>query len=483
MPEVYTPPFKPRAHQKAALDKMEGRESFALFMAMRTGKTKVTLDDYGRMELDGRAKNLLVIAPGGVYRGWEEACQDHLSADLKSRAIVHTWESGAGAGGQRRLSAFMAEQVRPRILLMNVEALSSVKLARETALSFAASGRCVGAVDESTIIMNASSLRTKFINGKLAQHLEYRRILSGLPTPKSPLDLYGQLEFLDWRILGFRSYYAFRNRYAVMYQAQFGGRSVQLVKGYRDLDDLQSKLAPHSHRVLLEDCYDLPPKIYMTREVELTDEQKRLYREMRDFATAQLSATDHVTATVVIAQILKLHRILCGQAVDEGGALHQIAEKRTEAVVDLLKEQGQGKAIIWTAYDACVQAVAKAIKDEFGEDSCARFWGGNAGSREDEERRFKTDPACRFMVATAAAGGRGREWSVADLVIYHASTNNLEHRAQSEERPQRVGREDQVAYVDLIARGTVDEKIVQALRQKIDLSATIMGDAYRDWLI
>jgi len=113
----------------------------------------------------------------------------------------------------------------------------------------------------------------------------------------------------------------------------------------------------------------------------------------------------------------------------------------------------------------------------------ARFWGGNVSSREEEERRFKEDPRCRFMVATPHAGGRGRTWDVADLVVYHSSTNNLEHRDQSEQRVQGVGKTRQVDYVDLICPGSVEDKILKALRQKIDLAGMITGDDFREWIV
>ena len=218
----------------------------------------------------------------------------------------------------------------------------------------------------------------------------------------------------------------------------------------------------------------------MKREVTLTSEQKRLYKEMLKFATTQLASEEFVTATVAIVQILKLHQILCGHATDEYGGMHEIEENRTKELIAILGEY-DGKAIIWCSAD--VQKVYNAIEKEFGPGSCARFWGGNRSSREEEEARFKNDETCRFMVATAAAGGRGREWSVANLVAYYSNTNNLEHRAQSEERPQAIGKRDPVTYIDLVVPDTVDDKIIYALRNKIDMASTITGDKYMEWLV
>lgn len=491
---AYVPRHPPWQHQQQALNLMEDREAFALLMAMRTGKTKTLLDDWGRLEAQGECDDLLVVAPAGVYRTWETAAKDHLSPELLARTWVHTWEAkGTGTkANQKKVDFLINNKDRPRILLVNVEALSSVERARQVCIEFLGQRRSMLVIDESTTIKNPSAKRTKFINRQLKPRANWRRILSGLPTPKSPLDLFSQFEFLDPSILGFKSYYGFKARYAITRSMQFGGRMVPIVVGFRDLDELQEKTRRHSFRVQLEDCYDLPPKIYMKREVELTDEQTKLYKEIKEFATSQLSNGDHVTTTQVITQILRMHQVLCGHVGTEDGKFVEVPEKRTKALLDLLEEH-EGKAIIWCSYDYDVRKVAAALEDQDRRrhspstppsgSVVARFWGGNRSSREDEERRFLQDPGCRYMVATAAAGGRGRTWTVADLVVYYSNTADLEHRSQSEERAQGVDKAKSVAYVDLVAPGTVDEKMLKTLRAKINMAAAISGDAWKEWLV
>ena len=479
---TYTPRYKPYEHQAEAYNLLEGKEAFALLMAMRTGKTKVIIDDFGRLEKEGKVVNLLVIAPGGVYKTWKAQFEDHASEDLGQRTLIHVWKSGKAKSQSMLRKQFLETSDQPRVLVINIEALSRVKEAQNVAVDFLKQGPSMLVIDESTTIKNPSSKRTKFVLKALAPHADYRRILSGLPTPRSPLDLYSQFSFLDQRILGYPSYYAFRARYANLVPRVFGGRRVQIVDGYRDIDHLQAKIAPYRYRKRLEDCYDLPQKVYLTRDVELTAEQKRLYKEMLEFATTQLESEDHVVATVVIVQILKLHQILCGHVKDELGNVHDIPENRTAELLELLDEH-DGKAIIWCSYDHDVNKVTAALEKEFGKGTVARFWGGNTKGREDEEARFKNDPKCLFMVATAAAGGRGREWSVANLVVYYSNTNDLEHRSQSEERAQAIGKKDYVTYVDLRVPDTVDDKIIYALRNKIDMASAINGDNLKEWLI
>lgn len=496
-PPTYVSKRKPWAHQKRALDKMYRKVGFALLMAMRTGKTKTLLDDFGTLECEDLVDDLLVIAPAGVYRTWEVAIQDHLATDLLARTDVCTWSANMGKRDRDKLDKFMEERNikkgKPRILLVNIEALSVVERAKLLCMKFCMQRRVMVAVDEATAMKNYRAKRTKFINKQLKPLAEWRRILTGLPTPKSPLDLFSQFEFLDNKILGFSNFISFRARYAVMKRLVVGGRGVDIVVGYRDTDTLYDLIEPHSSRVKLEDCYDLPAKIYTTREVRMTDEQSRIYRSLKDFATAELETGRHVSAQQVITQILRMHQVLCGHTTDENGHHIEIPENRTSELLDLLEEYDGKKAIIWCSYDHDVRKVSLALEkmanpqrkffDENSLTTVARFWGGNRADREREEQEFLHNPECRFMVATAAAGGRGRTWTNADLVVYYSNTADLEHRSQSEERAQGVDKTTSVLYVDLVVPGTVDMKMLQTLRKKINMSGAITNDGWREWVI
>jgi len=497
---------KPRAHQKEGLAACAGHEAFAFLMAMRTGKTWLTLADYVRMHRTGTVGDLAVIAPGGVYETWAGA----IPLEIGEPPEIHVWHSGGSAKEVRRRKEFLAgESGRPRALIMNVEALSIPTTgAREMMSRFLRQSPVYLAIDESTSIKNPRAKRTKFIVDKLGPEAAVRRILTGLVSPRSPLDVYSQFAFLDPRIIGHRSYFTFRARYGVLKLNYFAGRKVITVEGYQNLEELRGLTAPYSFRRTLEDCYDMPPSTYQVRHVRMTEEQEAAYADMRDYATTMLAGLSHVTATIVIVQMLKLHQILCGHVKDEGGAVREVAENRTRALLETLEEH-EGKAIVWCSYGHSIDKVSRAIEvglskkgkkvgsrkltDEegitdpvnrgFGEGSVARFWGGNRKDREAEEHRFKTDPRCRFMVATPDAGGKGRTWDVADLVVYYSSTNNLEFRSQSEERPKGVGKTKSIGYVDLITPGTVEEKFLAALRTKMDLAAQVTGDAWREWIV
>jgi len=525
----YQSPFEPWAHQRTALKLSEGREFFAYQMAMRTGKTKVALDDFGRLEAEGKVNDLLVIAPAGVYKTWETAAKEHLAPALYKRLRINIWESGKNAHRAKIRAQFLAEHKRPRMLIMNIEALSSVDEAFKTAKTFLEQRSVYFAMDESTTIKN-DSIRTKKAL-KLAPLATVRRILTGLISPRSPLDVFYQFQFLKPGCLGHQTFTTFKARYAVeekictlptgilqskLLRATGDGRvtidgwicsvadldrktvlleldkrriwydNFPAITGYKNEEELRDKIAAHSFRVSLADCYDLPPKLYSFRDVEMTTDQKRIYKSLKENATAELmeeqKTTGHVTALNVISRMIRLHQVLCGHTRDENNELHEVDEKRTKQLMEVLDEV-EGKAIIWCSYDYNVRKISNAISKAYGQDSVARFWGGNIKTREAEEEQFRNNPECRFMVGTPSAGGRGRLWVVADTVIYFSNTNNLEYRSQSEERAQGIDKIKSVAYIDLIVRGTVDEKIIEALRNKIDMAATISGDEWRQWLI
>ena len=480
MPPAYVPRMPRWKHQNEAIRALSGHDSFALFMEMRTGKTKTILDEFGQDEAAGKINDLLVIAPGGVFRTWKADAEKHLNDDLRTHARIGIWESGPTSMQSKVMEAFLAYE-GPRILLVNVEALSTDTGAAVVCERFLKGGSVTLVVDESTIIKNPTAKRTKRVM-KLGALAAKRRILSGLPSPQSPLDVFAQFKFLGAPFT--ENYDSFQSRYAVIQKKPFGpgGRMIPVVVGYQNLDELQRRIQPYSFRVRLSDCYDLPEKMYIRREVEMTDAQAAAYDSMVEFAVAELENTERVTATIVLTQMLRLHQILCGVTMSDDGVEVDIAENRTAEMLDII-ENTEGKVIIWAAYGANVKRITAALQKKYGEDSVSCFWGGNEKTREAEEAAFKTLSNHRFMVATAAAGGRGRTWDMADTIIYYSNTFSLEHRMQSEERAQAVGKKKSVGIFDLVTPGTVETKIIDTLRSKMELSNAITGDSWREWIV
>jgi SNF2 family DNA or RNA helicase len=338
-------------------------------------------------------------------------------------------------------------------------------------------------------VKNPSAARSKR-TVQLARLARYRRIMTGSPVTRSPLDVYGQMAVLQERPLGFSSYYSFRARYAVTKKMDVGGRKFDVVVGYREVDDLQKRLAPHAFRVTKAECLDLPPKVYLRRDVELTDEQRRLYDEMKTYAMAEITAGGPVVqATTVITQILRLHQLVCGYVVDEDGVEHPVGSARVEALLETV-EEAPGKVIVWSRYRRCIADVVAALTKAYGPRSVVEYHGGtSAAERAAAVARFQGtgevphDPECRFIVSNPQVGGFGNTWTRGTTEVFYANSYDLELRVQAEDRPHRAGQTESVTIVDLVAPGTVDEKILKALREKINLASAVLGEAYRKWLI
>ena len=369
--------------------------------------------------------------------------------------------------------------VHLHIFIMNVEALSTDKGVK-FASKFLNSHRTLMAIDESTTIKTPTAKRTKNIIslGKLAK---YRRIMTGSPITKNPLDLYSQCEFLDPWLLNFQSFYAFRNRYAEMKTMHVRGRSIQVVNAFQNLSELSDKVKGFSYRVLKEDCLDLPPKNFTKRHIVLSTEQRKIYDQMKKEAMAILNGKVTTTMTV-LTQLMRLHQITCGHFTADDGGVQLIPSNRINELMDILEEI-DGKAIIWANYQMDVNEIIKNVEAKHQKGSIVDYYGLTPQEdRQDNIRKFQSDPKCRFMVGTPSTGGYGITLTAANTIIYYSNGYDLEKRLQSEDRAHRIGQNKNVTYIDIIAEDTVDEKIVKALREKINIASEVMGEELKDWI-
>ena len=269
---------KPYKHQLTALEKSWNKETYAYFMEMGTGKTKVLIDNLAMLYDKGKVDGALIIAPKGVIKTWyEQELPTHLPNHIENVTVL--WQSNITKTQQEKLDGLFETETSLHILIMNVEAFSTDKGVK-FATKFLNSHRTLMAIDESTTIKTPAAKRTKNII-KLGKDSKYRRIMTGSPVTKNPLDLYSQCEFLDPWLLNFASYYAFRNRYAEMRTMHLRGRSIQVVHAFQNLGELSEKLQGFSYRVLKEDCLDLPPKNWTKRDITLSKEQQKVYLKQR----------------------------------------------------------------------------------------------------------------------------------------------------------------------------------------------------------
>ena len=469
---------KPYAHQLTALEKSWNKENYAYFMEMGTGKTKVLIDNVAMLYDKGKIDGALIIAPKGVVKTWyEQELPTHLPDHIENVSVL--WQPNITKTQQEKLDSLFEIDTALHILIMNVEALSTEKGVK-FATKFINSHKTMMAIDESTTIKTPSARRTKNIIN-LGLNAKYKRIMTGSPITKNPLDLYTQCEFLDPWLLDFASYYAFRNRYAEMKTMHLRGRSIQVVDKFQNLGELSDVVKQFSYRVLKEDCLDLPPKVFIKRHITLTVDQKRVYEQMKKQAIAHLNGKVTTTMTV-LTQLMRLHQITCGYVTADDGTTQQVESNRLNELMSIL-EDTDGKVIIWANYQLSVGEIIQKIIKVYGPDSYVHYYGLTPQEdRQDFIRKFQNDPKCRFIIGTPQTGGYGITLTEANTVVYYSNGYDLEKRLQSEDRAHRIGQKKTVTYIDLIAEDTIDEKIVEALRKKIDIASQVMGEELKDWI-
>jgi len=470
---------EPYDHQREAFAVSAERANFALLMDMGTGKTKVDIDSMGLCFEKGIIDFAIIVAPKGVIRNWVPEIEAHLPERIEREIVL--WRPSLSKAHRKELMDLYENTGKMKFLLMNIEAFSTKK-GVDVAEFFVKKFKVFMTVDESTTIKNRQAKRTKAVCS-VGRGATMRRILTGSPVTKSPMDLYSQMEFLSPDILGFKSYYAFQGRYAVVQRRSMGSHSFNQILGFQRLEELTETLDEHSFRVRKEDCLDLPEKVYMRREVELTAEQSEAYVQMKNLALARLDSGDLATTQNVLTQIMRLQQICLGSLTDDDGTVHPLKSNRQDALLDICDEI-QGKAIVWATWTQDIRSIAEALRDRFGVEAVATLHGETPDSdRQQIVETFQDRQSeLRFIVGHPKTGGYGLTLTAANTVVYYSNSYDLELRLQSEDRAHRIGQENKVTYIDLISPKTIDEKIVDALRNKIKIADLVLGEDAREWL-
>jgi SNF2 family DNA or RNA helicase len=484
----YIHQVKPWAHQRAAFEGSRDLDEYALYMEQRTGKSKVLIDTAAWQYSKGKIDGLLLVAPNGVDEDWARIYFAEHWPQWAGQPIIAQWNG-------KLLKKAEAELYEPakatafHVLCMNIEAFSSSPKARAAAEKFLRMYRSMMAIDEASMIKDPSSNRTKHLI-KLGKLAVSRRILTGTPATQSPLDVFAQFKFLNPHLLGFQSYYAFKARYADLlpeghglvrhiqgarrFAPQIIAQDAHGKKMYKNLDELQKLMDPHCFRITRAECGDMPPKVYATRSVPLTGSQQHYYDRVLDEIALEMS---HGTLTVQnqLSRLLRLQQITGGFMPSDDKVQLPLANDRSVVLVEEIA-QLPGKVIIWARFRAELEMIGQVLRGEFGLRTVAEYHGGVSTEDRAKAREEFQDPTSpvRFFVAQQASGGYGLKLTAADHVIYYSNDFSLEHRLQSEDRPIALDKPHGVSYLDLQAPGTVDEKIVAALRGKKEIADALL---------
>ncbi len=480
MSDKYKFKTKPFQHQADVLKNSWNRINYAFFMEMGTGKSKVCIDNAGILYEQRKIDTFIVIAPKGVYRNWANLeIPTHLPDTIEHKMVV--WKASSNKRQKQNLLDLFEEFDGLRIFIMNVEALSTVKGVKYLEKLLLHS-RAMLAIDESTTIKSPKARRTKALI-KLGKNAMYRRVLSGFPVTQSPMDLWAQCRFMDERLLGDcgKSFHQFQHRYAIMKKRSVGSHSFNMVVGYRNLEQLTHIINGFSSRVLKKDCLDLPDKVYIQRNVSMTDEQKRIYKDLKEYAMAHLDDHEFMTANNVMTQLLRMQQVLSGHTKSDEGNVIEVKDNRLNELMDCLEEV-EGKTIIWSRFRYDVKRIEAALSQLHGHHSVVSYFGDTTDeARSTAIEKFQNGKA-QYFVGNPQTGGMGITLTAAQNVIYFANSFDLAVRTQSEDRAHRIGQKNNVTYIDLICEGTIDERIVKALRNKMDIASVVMGEELKEWL-
>jgi SNF2 family DNA or RNA helicase len=473
---------KPFAHQLDWWEKTRDAASYAILWEQGTGKSKLTVDTAGWLYKQGKISALVVVAPNGVHRNWTaNEVPTHLPDDVPWRGVCWNSQKANNVGFQNDIAEAL-NTPGLLVLAMNYDALMT-KAGDEYLMKVLTKRRSMMVLDESARIKNPGAQRTKraLARGKYA---DYRRVLTGTPVANSPFDIYSQFMFLDptvWRAVNCGSFAAFKTYFGVWADRMDprSGRMFRELLKYKNLEQLAIVVDHVGTRVTKADVLDLPPKLFTKRYFDLGPEQAKVYRSMKDTFGLQLAAGD-VTAMLAITQLLRFQQITSGFVVTDDDRVAMLPENPRLELLTEIVEDTQGKMIIWAKFTHEIDQIMSRLADL--DVSCVRYDGQtNAEERAEAIERFQHGTA-RAFVANAQAAGEGLTLHAATTVIYYSNSFKLTDRLQSEDRAHRIGQYHPVTYIDLVGTDTVDEKIVTALRNKLDVASIVTGDTVKAWI-
>lgn len=503
MPTDYVFRTAPLAHQLETFLKTRSDRNYAIFWEMGTGKSHLTINTAAYLFRQDKIDAALIVAPKGVHANWDaprEGIQAHLPEDILEKARRLIWFSHEAK--LKRTERAFAELVAHKPgsmawLMMPYDALIT-KPGYAAAEKFLRTHRTLMVLDESARIKTVTANRTRAAE-LLGTMAHYRRILTGTPVAQRPFDVYAQLRWLDknfWVRNGFGSFTSFRHYFGAWeqrknalgqrYEVQSTDRRGQPI--YYHLDELAGLLATISSRVLKDDVLDLPPKTYQRAYYDLVPSQRKLYDALEKDMIAwflehsepvegEERRTLTVSADLAITRQLRLQQIAMGYVLaDEEADPHAAAavcapNPAAELLAELTEDMSH-QAIVWCRFRRDIEEVGKVLGDR------ATFYHGGVddAGRARALAAFKSGDK-QFFVATQSTAGEGLTLTEAQAAIYYSNSRKLSERLQSEDRCHRIGQSKPVLYIDLVARGTISEVILDALERGEEIAAAAMGDA------
>jgi SNF2 family DNA or RNA helicase len=252
---------------------------------------------------------------------------------------------------------------------------------------------------------------------------------------------------------------------------------INKVVGYQNLGEFKKIINEHCSIVRTEDCLDLPERVYQVRQVELTDEQKRVYKQLKEESLAWLDEQSLVTASMVLAKALRLHQVICGFVKDVDDKIHKLPSRRVDALLDLLQEV-RGKVLIYSIFRETIFDLQAALSEEYGPELVRTYFGDTTADQRLEAVESIQHGDARFFI-TNHTGAYGLNLTAINYFIGYCNDFDAEPRNQVEKRLHRIGQTKTCFYTDLVAPGTVDQHILDVLKGKKQLSDSLTPSNWR----
>lgn len=455
----------PYEHQERGTAHIYGKPTTAVFAEPGTGKTKMYIDASSAMYIAGDIDQVLVFTPVSVRKSWSNQFTIH--CPIPHRVYVLDTSNPLPPKSSNVLD----------VLVVGIESLShKTSAAYPMCIEYVLRGKTACVVDESHLVKTHNSTRTERVT-ELAHRCVNRCVMTGTPVANSLVDLYAQFRVLDPDIIGYPDIYSFLDRYAV-----FGGYENRKIVGYENSEELMQAIEPYTFRARKHDCLDLPPKVYVSRETEMSKQQKSVYGKLK--REKRVSNLD-LTSSLQLA--LRLHQVAGGfiPIMSPDGVLERMEQidsipPKIRELMDLVAGTDES-VIIWCAYRHEISAVVSALVDEYGEGSTVQIHGDVKEEDRNRSIELMQSKKARFLVGTASSGGVGITVTAATMVVYYSNTFKYTERYQSEDRAHRVGQTRSVTIVDLVCKDSVDSVVIDALQSKNDL-ATYVAQGHTDVL-
>jgi len=456
---------RPFAHQYNAFDfacKKFGlypsethSQGVALLMEMGCGKTLTSIGIAGALYQFGKVNRILVVAPLSILGVWEQEF-----AEFADYPYTLTVLKGASSDKARMLQSIESRGLQ--IVVVNYE--SAWRIEKEL-LRFDAD---LIIADEAHKIKEARTAQSKAMH-HLGDKARYKLLLTGTVITNRELDVFSQYRYLNRKVFG-DSFYVFRNRYFDMVGY---GNHIPRFRNYM-LDDFLQRMHSVAFRVTKNECLDLPDITEEVRTVELEPKAKKIYKELEKESYTELEGAD-VSAVNVLTKLLRLSQVTGGHLTDDEGDTSAVSTAKLDALSDILDTaMAEEKKIVVMARFVPELNDIQALLEKKGI-GYAVVRGG-IKNRDEEIRRFQEDSDCRVFIGQIAAAGLGITLTAASTMVFYSLDYSMSNFEQAKARIHRVSQTENCLYIYLVAKGTVDAKVLRALRHKVDLAKTLVDD-------